>query len=335
MFKSFLQSTFLDSLNTAYYINIIVIGIGLATNLISIVIFIRKKLNSNTNIGIMHSILCFLNMLPLLNSIILIQILPSMTGLNLITYTSFSCKLVSFWLRLALTLPSAQQVLITFMLFVSVRSPLQYIKMRKNTNKILLVTYISIFLINFQYFFYELEPISKSEPNSSSNSSAYECNGSDLLAISLDMVGLGVRFVVPLLIMTGMNLLIFYQVYQSKKMFCSVKKKGIKIFLTSIVIVNFMFLVFYIPWAVVMVLNYYFYFNLNTNNYLNFFYSTHNYFNYAKSISYLNNSITFFVHIVFNKLFKSEIVSIIKKFRQTVKIKPAPTSASNLIQAKS
>ncbi len=99
MFQSFLQNALLHKPNLSYYINITVIIAGLATNLIAIMIFIRKKLNTNTNIGVMHSILCFFNIIPLLNSIILIQTLPSLANLNLIAYSNFSCKLVSFNIR--------------------------------------------------------------------------------------------------------------------------------------------------------------------------------------------------------------------------------------------
>ncbi len=149
-----------------FFLNLFIVLLGLVINLVSIFIFSHKNLNNKTNIGFMHSILCFLNILPLTNLVLLTQILPYF-NINLTEYSDFACKFLNFWRRYALDVSSLQQLLITFYLYSSVRHPSTFMVLQ--SKKLIFYFIIGILvllaLVNAPYLFYELKSVDELKIN--------------------------------------------------------------------------------------------------------------------------------------------------------------------------
>lgn len=293
------------------YFNLVLIPIGIVANLIAMYIFGKKNLNKKTNIGYMHSLLCLYNIVPLINSIILTQILPYYK-ISLPDYSNFACKILNFWRRFAIDLSSIQQVLITVFLYLSVGNPSKFIKLQKWKITSIIIAAIMVFLVlvNVPFLLYEIK--SKQELHlSTSNTTVYICYSSvDVFTIAIG-ISILVRYLVPLIFMLTLNFFIIRHFYNPKLLFLKENKvKKPKHFLVSIVIINFLFFAFYTPWAI-------FYTTIITSNYIdhkNIIIEYNNIllvflFNLSLTVSYLNYCSPFFVHILFNRLFRSELLS--------------------------
>jgi hypothetical protein len=116
----------LKSIDFNFFMIMIIFPIGLILNGLQLYVFSKKELNSKTNMGSMHALLSFFNILAIIFSILLTQLLPFL-GIDIKTFTRFGCKFLSFLQRVSLDIPSFQQVLITFQFYMSIRFPVIFI----------------------------------------------------------------------------------------------------------------------------------------------------------------------------------------------------------------
>jgi hypothetical protein len=112
----------LKSVDFNFFMIMIIFPIGLFLNGLQLFVFSKRELNLKTNMGSMHALLSFFNIMAIIFSILLTQLLPFL-GINIKTYTNFGCKLLSFIQRVSLDIPSFQQVMITFQFYMSIRFP--------------------------------------------------------------------------------------------------------------------------------------------------------------------------------------------------------------------
>ena len=293
---SYINQTYFE-----YYMNITLTPIGILTNLISIYIFTRKSLNNNTKIGNMHAILCFFNLFPLANSIFILQLLP-VWNFHLLEHSNFSCKLISFWLRFSLDCPSLQLCIITIMLYISVKDQSRYMWLSGNLKIICLISFWFLFMLNFPFLFYNLETVN----STASNTTRFECKASDTLAIVTDLSNLFIRYFIPFVLMFIVNFLIFKHFHNLKINRYKITRQSPKpkVLIFTIMIKNILFLVFYMPWAVSIIVSF---FEKNDDSTI-----LVHFYDIALTLSYTINSLPFFVHVIFNQLFRDEMKKFVK-----------------------
>lgn len=300
------------------YMNFMIVPIGILTNMVSIIIFIKKRLNKKTNIGYMHALLCLFNIFPLINSVMLTQILPHYK-IDLFQKSEFSCKLFSFWIRFALDCPSFQQIYITAMLMVSIKFPIKFISFQKfkYTILVLLVMLIGSFGLNIPFLFFENSLNSINNSSFEMNNSFYmkietfECNANKVLSTVSDMLNLLMRYYIPFMVLLVTNgLIVKHFIDQRKRLKFKKWNKGTKNFLISITIINTLFLILYLPSSISFLLIYTQFIEISSES---LSYSMVDFFNLGLTISYLNNTVPFFAHLAFNRIFRNELIKSVQK----------------------
>ena len=285
-----------------FYLNIILIPLGLITNMLAIQIFCKKSLNVKTKMGYKHAILCLFNMFPLVNAILIDNILPHY-NIYLMEYSECFCKILNFWKRFAMECPSVQQVFITVMMLYSVKCPSKYIEFqKKKPMKIIVPTMVSILAV-FNIPSFLGYGLGQDLLNTNKNSTNLECFASDALTISVTLTTLLIEFFIPFLLMSVMNIFMIRYFWKRTNNFSNTSKRrgSRKNFLMSIIIVNSLFFLLYSPMTVFFLLIFVDYLKgVALNQTLLVLY------NLTVSLSYLNNIAPFFVHLAFNSIFKKE-----------------------------
>ena len=277
-----------------FYLNMILIPLGFITNLLAIKIFCKKSLNVKTNMGYKHAVLCVFNTFPLVNAILIDNILPHY-NIYLMGYSECLCKILNFWRRFAMECPSVQQVFITAMMLYSVKLPSKYIEFQRNKpmKKIVPAMVLILFAINIPSLIgYGL---GKDPMNANKNSTSLDCFASDVLTISVTLTTLLIEFFIPFVVMSVINRFMVKYFWKRKNFFSNTNKRrgSRKNFLMSIIIVNTLFFILYSPMAILFLLIVIDYLKgvevLSQTLLVSY--------NLTVSLSYLNNVAPFFVHL--------------------------------------
>ena len=345
----------LKSIDFNFFMIMIIFPIGLILNGLQLYVFSKKELNLKTNMGSMHALLSFFNILAIIFSILLTQLLPFL-GINIKTYTSFGCKILSFIQRVSLDIPSFQQVMITFQFYMSIKFPMKFISMQNSKKQYLFIILgMVVFAVaeNIEYFFFELtltySNLTRVNASANETSIGYTnvCYASFYLILGSGIASLLFRNFLPFIIMLIFNILIMYHIVQNHlKVNKSYKARGHKHFFISIMTINLIFFILYLPWSIGQIIVFVQYFftartlTETVDKAVIFFYTV------GWSISYLNYIFPFFVYIQFNRLFRKQLFLIVKyvsneksstnfdqktttKSKTTSKIKPEPRNSKS------
>ena len=298
----------------------IIFPIGVTLNILQLYVFSKKQLNLKTNMGSMHALLSLFNVIALVNSIFIRQLLP-IFKINLKEYTNFGCKLMNFIQRFSLDLPSFQQVLISFMFFMSIKFPMKFIALQNSKKQylfIILSMIIFAFAENIGYFFFELKltysnltSINETD-NATQLSYEYLCYSSFYLTLGTGILDVIFRNFMPFILMFIFNILIVFHIYKNHlKLHKTYKARGHKHFFISIMTINLIFFILYLPWSIaqVIVLVQYFFTARIAADIISP--SSMFFFNIGWWVSYLNYICPFFVYIRFNRLFRKELFSLV------------------------
>ena len=340
-----------------FFMIMIIFPIGLVLNSLSLYVFSKKELNLKTNMGSMHALLSFFNIMAIIFSILLTQLFPFL-GLNIKKFTNFGCKILSFMQRVSLDVPSFQQVVITLQFFISIKFPMKFIAMQNSKKQYLfIILAMIIFAVaeNIGYFFYELTLTYTNlthfnSTNGTELSYNYICYASFYLIIGSGISSLIMRNFLPFILMLIFNILIIYHINQNHlKVNRTYKARGHKHFFISIMTINLIFFILYLPWSIAQIVVFVQYFftarslTQTIDTAVIFFY------NVGWSVSYLNYIFPFFVYIKFNRLFRKELFLIVNyvsneksssnfdprtitKSRTTTKIKPEPRNSKQQVK---
>ena len=292
-----------------FYLNIILIPLGFITNLLAIKIFSKKSLNVKTNMGCMHAILCLFNMFPLVNAILIVHLLPYFK-INLMNHSECMCKILNFWRRFAVECPSVQQVFITVMMLYSVKCPSKYLVIQKSKTikRVVPIIILTLAAINVPSLFgFKL---AQDPAKLNKNSTDLDCFASDEFTIAITITTLLIRYFIPFVLIFIMNAFIIKYFRQTRILFPNAIKQrgGRKNFLTSIIIVNTLYFILYSPMTILflwIVINYLIGVEALSQSLLISY-------NLTISLSYINNLAPFFVHLVFNSLFKREFLAFFR-----------------------
>jgi hypothetical protein len=306
----------LKSIDFNFFMIMIIFPIGLFLNGLQLFVFSKRELNLKTNMGSMHALLSFFNILAIIFSILLTQLLPFL-GINIKTYTNFGCKILSFIQRVSLDIPSFQQVMITFQFYMSIKFPMKFIAFQNSKKQYLFIILgMVVFAIaeNIGYFFFELtltySNLTRVNASANETSIGYTnvCYASFYLILGSGIASLIFRNFLPFIIMLIFNILIIYHIIQNHlKVNKSYKARGHKHFFISIMTINLIFFILYLPWSIGQIIVFVQYFftartlTETVDKAVIFFYTV------GWSISYLNYIFPFFVYIQFNRLFRKQL----------------------------
>lgn len=315
-----------------------VVPIGIIFNLISLIVFIRHRMNTKTNMGIYYSSLAIYDSLALTNSILFIQFLPSL-GINLPSLSVFGCHFLSIYRRSVIQSPSWMQVIITFDRFRSVCFPTKFIFMEQKRFiiKIVIGLFFIMFLLNMEHgwFFLSRNVVNQTVFDIVTNktfnrTNLYQtCTASQILLSFTDLKMVFMRSYIPVFIMLFLNIIVSRTFLSSRKKM-NKKESLIKeyTFTRTVILMNVTFFILYLPWSVWYAVNTVF---KNTPGAMTKTISaklslTQSIF---FSIAYLNNCSSFFVNFVFNRHFRNELFNCLKlKNENKVTSNSSSTSAA-------
>jgi hypothetical protein len=322
-----------------FYFPATVVSVGLLLNLITACVFCTKNMRAKTNMSLLYVSLAVFDILALLNSILFLQLLPSLS-INLINISDALCKLFMFWRRTVIQLPSWHLVLITIDRFRSVCCPNKYNFLEKKKYLLIIMASVNIFLmlINSIYFSYSLTPVSRSV-NVTVNgtlmlreSQLAICTASQTVLFITDLFVVFSRSYIPFMIMFILNLILTRKFLISKRKFTVNSKSDSSLikreyyFTFTVITMNVSFFILYSPWSLWHIVNKVYEVNQTTTTPL-----LSASLNLAQSITfsiaYINNLSSFFNNFIFNKLFRNELERIIcfKNF----KLSPSNTITRN------
>lgn len=315
--------------NIQLYFTVFTMPIGIVLNIITLIIFNRERLNRKTNIGFLYVALCLFNIAALINQILVHSL--QYYGIDLTSLSSVSCKLLSLWNSFILQCPSFQLIVISTDVYASIcYSHLSRSLLNRKFYLIAIVLMIFALLIANSiylsfYMEYEFNMTGLQIQNKSSENTTeivQFCSNSNVLDALSDLVNILMRDLIPFFVILTLNLLSIRALIKSKKILKTTGSfKREMNFIRSVLFMNFLFLIIYLPWSVSFVLYHTFHFISHMKLNLNL--ATFNIFQaVCNCIAYLNNYSPFLVNLSFNALFRKEFLQIVK-----VKI---PTRISNL-----
>jgi len=162
---------------------------------------------------------------------------------------------------------------------------------------------------------------------SSSNSSdeILICIAANEYDVTSDLLNIINRAILPCILIFTCNALSFKKVINMGKRLNHEKKSAN--FVKSVVIMNFVFVLIYLPWGIVFLIHHITNYSINDPNSLDMssfvnFYSFQMFYSICDCISYLYFMAAFFLNLTFNALFRREILILLK-------INPRRISAQN------
>jgi hypothetical protein len=308
----------------------VIVPIGLALNLATVAIFSRKNMRSKTNMSLLYIVLAIFDIFALFNSLIFVQFLPAI-GFNIGNLSDLACKLRFVWIRIIIQLPSWQLILITCERFRLVCFPNKhnFLDKKKYLFVSIATIIITIALINSVHFTFTLVKTTRTI-NESTNGTiflrqmlTYSCTASSTIIFIVELIVVFNRSYIPFIVMLILNIIMTKKFLESRRKLKSKSNsstaKRENYFTFTVITMNITFFVLYTPWSLWYVVNRTYQINqtwinpvvtasLNLSQ------------NICLSIAYINNLSSFFNNLIFNKLFKNELMLIfnLKKYQAII-----------------
>jgi hypothetical protein len=315
-----------------FYFPASVVSVGLLLNLITAGVFCTKNMRAKTNMSLLYVSLAVFDIMALLNSILFVQLLPSL-NVNFSNISDTLCKILMVWRRTAIQTPSWCLVLITVDRFRSVCCPNKYKFLEKKKCLLLIIAsiYALLMLINSIHLTFSLL-ITTRRSNVTVNgtlmireSQIATCTGPQTIVFIMDLFVVLNRSYIPFMIMFALNLILTRKFLVSKRKFTTSNKsdsssmKREHYFTFTVITMNMSFFILFTPWSLWYIVNRVYQANpVNLTPMVSASLTLAQ--NIAFSISYINNLSSFFNNFIFNKLFINELIRIISC--QKVKLNP-------------
>ena len=280
-----------------FYASILTILIGIPGNIISILIFIKPCLNNRTNTGLLYTLLCALNLIVLLFNVFVKRS-------NIIFHYNIHLHLTSEYFIDAILLQylSWFQVIITFDRFIAVVFPIKGVRiMSKKWVLYSIILGIFIVIVGFNSFFFIRQKVFISTQ----------------ISLFMQIIKVLMKVLIPYLIMTILNFLVIIRLRKQKHKSNLSQSQHTQAnnstnkswrFTRNTILIDLIYLIFNLPATAYE--TYYIYISMRV---------THPYFLlifYMLSLSqYIYSSFLFILFIVFNKIFRVEFTSYIKKLK--------------------
>ena len=296
------------------YSSLVFFTIGFVFNSISLIIFNRgpfKKLG----IGFLFTILTFLEIGSIIDGWV-IYLLPPSLNFTIEGLSDFTCRFLTYLRRVILHCTSWSHVIITLDRYLTVKFSQKFINYKTKKNMVIthLVVFTIIALIDIENLFYEMK-ITNSISNSTKNSNSTivkitsTCTANYAISFSSNLVSVLLRNFLPFLIMIILNIAMCLMIFESKKKIKNRSQKKEMNFTISVMALNFIFFVFYTPLSISYIMVGYYQYSVVVPNW---FLSEINFINNITIVlSFIYNSIPFFINFMFNKIFRAEFFKLL------------------------
>ena len=286
-----------------FYALILTISIGIPGNIISILIFTRACLNTKTNTGLLYTLLCVLNLVAIIYNVLITY------SYRLFKYEiqlHFRSELFIGYIQLQFL--SWSQVIITFDRFIAVVYPIKGVRLMSKKlvlYSIVLGTFIAIVGLNSPYFL------------GSSTGMSYE------ILVLNETVKISMQLFIPYLTMVILDSIAINRLRKVKtnlserqSTLSNASSKSSR-FTRNTILIDLIYLIFNFPSIVFDV--YFTYSQIIPNmrikileRYLDFMWDIFILF------PYIYATLIFLVFIVFNKIFRAEVVSMLKNLKNVL-----------------
>lgn len=301
------------------YGSVIVHPIGFILNVLSILIFMRKRFGDST-MGFYNIIIAIDNNIVIVINFIMSFTLGVYAGNDALVWSSFSCSFFYYTSRVTTSLSSWLNVMVAFDRMVFILFPFKYSFMRnkKLLLVIILVMFLILFLLNSPNLYLYVAVTSTYSNATNKTLITKTCGPPKDLVVVVDSIRIFTRAVIPFILVILINTLLIYKVIKTKAKYkkTSAAKKEYN-FIRSIVALSVFFIVSLAPFVITLtVLNIMSQLNqITTKAYLIV------YLTYGLSIllSSYNYCFGFFVNLIFNSLFRHETVKFFKSIKKLFK----------------
>lgn len=299
--------------NLNLYFSILIIGPGIILNILTAIVFRRKPFR-NTNLGFFYTGLAIVDAISL--SIGFSLFFPLSLGRDITTYHEILCKSINYFRRYFIKLSSWFEVLISFDRIVSVKfnNKIALFKSRKNLWMMVGVLCIFLSIIFSADAIYFIASSQTSTSNSTAIQTTYSCKSTFVAAFISDTISTIFRTIIPFIIMLSTNIIILRDLFHSKSKLRksssnSSKSNRERQFTFTVLSLNVIFLITQIPLSIVQL-------SQNVFKYLpdaspQLLSDLNLYSNIAFMIVYTFQSMQFVINIVFNRLFRNEVLIIL------------------------
>lgn len=301
-----------------YFSNLIMVPIGLVLNLITILIYSRKKFKKNT-MGLYCCIIAFTDISALIVGFFEFFGLSINNDFNIVS--EFSCKLLNYMTRLTFQMSAWLHVFLSLDRLISIKylsKKLNPFKNRKFICLILVFLFIINCLLNMPSLYLHLIQTNQNITLFENLTIAYEtvqCTSlSNVVLILRDSVTILFRIVLPFILTLVINILLIKSLIESKRKIKTEQSlKREHSFAITLIAMNIFFLINLLPLATTLIIL----FMIRYDN-LKLVGATFA-FAIAYYISILNNVMPFCIHLKFNRLFYKEFTFVLKNILNRIK----------------
>jgi hypothetical protein len=314
-----------------YYATRTITPIGITLNICSFLIFTRQNFQKTT-MGFYNMALALFDIFALTISFVIYFPISINSDLNLIS--DISCKSIQFLLRTLTQIPSWLQVMIACDRLLSIKYPSKflYLNNRKILSAIIGAIIIQVSILNIpNFFFFTAKKYINESASTRTRNISKVCTSSYEILLTRDLIGVLNRTIIPFTIMIILNIKIIKQLVKVRSILWknrprpdenlrNKRQRKEYQFAFSILAINAFFLIILFPLAFCQVLKYALSVGITIENQrltvaivnLEFacFVSVY--------ISLLNNALSFFVNMIFNRIFRKEVKQILSSCGQLI-----------------
>lgn len=335
------------------YYTLIMLPIGIVVNVISLLVYSRKKLNKSS-IGTLYFLLCIFNIIALVESIIFKILIYLEVDFNKVSVAF--CRLFGVVQYTFLQLPSFQQALVSIEIFISVLFPKRFLKLRTKKNCVIFSFLIALglFILNCQFVMYNLHETSDDQhafgDDVAMNFFAHfnitfpqnvthtldlldSCKMDHLHDAFADAMNIILRVLIPFMIMLLTSIFVSRKLINSKS---NIKKKEIQKrhsiipnssdfvlkkeyqFAVTTILLNLFFLIIFLPRSIAYLFSVIYTFKATLQD-VKFVLVLNLFRVVSEGVAFINNISLFFTNLAFNNLFRNELFDLIQIVRKKFK----------------
>ena len=296
-----------------YYSCLTIIPAGITLNIISSLIFTRKRFKKNTMGFYNIAISMFNNILAIFG---MVTYFSQAIGKDLSLVSDFSCLFLSFSMRLFTQMSTWMNVFVTVDRMVSITYPNRFpvLKNKYKLSLLIFVQFLFICVINIPNLLFKVVTIKTVNPVTNATIITKTCTSSESIVKARDIIVLIFRMALPIFLMITMNIYLMRKLIQEKTKFKRLTELNKEYhFAFSIFFMNVLYTLLLLPnFGAVVYLNIIQYASsaqIGTRDLI----VAQFVFAIGVVVASYEFFFTIFVNLLFNKLFKKEFIIFLKQ----------------------
>lgn len=314
-----------------YFYTILLVPVGIVTNLLAFLVYGRQELNK-TSAGILNQCIALSNMFILLFHLLVVESTHTF-GMDVLTMSDWSCKLFRLVKKVTRETSPSVEVLLILTRYIEVFYPRKFscIQKKQFLVKLVALIYLVLLVINIENLFYfkrDLLVLDQQQQHSVNNLTRSKCDAHPVIIFLSELISALFRSLLPSSIMFILNVLIIKRLFRSKSLSSRqtshlrrVKGERELKFTFTVLLRNILFILLNLPYTIMSMCRVYHFMFFSTYSSQIDVYSSISY-----DISTFYYISFFFMNLVFNKLFLKETIDFVlmrsdKKSRYYLAIK--------------